>query len=100
MLLPWCNLVTKSKSSFQWCTLAFGVVTTSMHVHFIIYSFVDHGLNQTLEYKNVHDIPIYMFCSFFYLCMYLYIHKQNSCRAMKDTINNTGCKSPWPSGLQ
>ena len=25
----WCNLVTKSKSSCQWCTLAFGAVTLS-----------------------------------------------------------------------
>ena len=59
---------------------------------------VDRGLNQILEYKNVHDIPIYKFYSFICLCMYLYIHKQNSCRAMKNTINNTGCKSPRPSG--
>ena len=59
---------------------------------------VGHGLNQILEYKNVHDKPIYMFYRFFCLCMYLYIHKQNSYRAMKDTINNTECKSPLPSG--
>ena len=25
-----------------------------MHLHFIIYCFIDHGLNQILEYKNVH----------------------------------------------
>ena len=51
-------------------------------------------LNQILEYKNVHDIPIYMSISFVCLCMYLHIHKHNSCRAMKHTINNIGCKSP------
>ena len=68
-----------------------------MHVHsfhnlpFSICS-VDHGLNQILEYKNIRDI--YMFYSFFCLCRYLYIHKQNSCRAMKHTISNTGCNSP------
>ena len=37
---------------------------------FSIYS-VDHRLNHILEYKNVRDITIYMFCSFFCLCMYL-----------------------------
>ena len=75
--------------------------STSMHVHSIIYFFSInsvYGLNQILEYKNVHDIPIYMFYSFFCLCVYLHIHKQNSCRAMKDTVNNTRCKFPWPSG--
>ena len=39
---------------------------------------VGHGLNQILEYKNVRDISICMFYSFFSLCMYLYIYKQNS----------------------
>ena len=71
-----------------------------MHVHFIIYCFIDHELNQILEYKNVHDIHVaYPFTCFTvsFACEYIYIghvHKQNSCRAMKDTINNTGCKSP------
>ena len=65
--------------------------------HNLLFSicFVDHGLNQILElYKNVRDIPIYRFYSFVYLCMYLYIHKQNSRRAMKNTVSNIGCKSP------
>ena len=64
--------------------------STFHNLLFLICS-VDHGLSQILEYKNVRDIPIYMFYSFFCLCMYLYIHKQNSRRAIKDTINNTGC---------
>ena len=57
-----------------------------------------HGLNQIVEYKNIRDISIYTFYSFFCLCMYLYIHTQNSCRAMKNTINSIGCKSPLPCG--
>ena len=71
----------------------FEEICTSMHVHFIIFCFVYHGLNQILEYKDIPDIPSYLFYSFVCLCMYLYIHKQNSCRAMKDTINNIGCKT-------
>ena len=47
----------------------------SMHVHFIIYRFVDHVLNKMLEYNNVHDIA-YPFTSFtcFTVCFFLLVH--------------------------
>ena len=40
----------------------FEEICTSAHVHFIICCFVDHGLNQILEYKNVHDIAYPFTC--------------------------------------
>ena len=33
----WCNLVTKSKSSYQWCTLAFGAVITMSESHILTF---------------------------------------------------------------
>ena len=36
---------------------------------------VDHGLNQILEYKNLRDIPIYMFYSFF-LLVHVFVYSQ------------------------
>ena len=58
------------------------------------------GLNQILEYKNVNDIPIYMFYSFFCLYMYFHIFKQNSCRAIKGArwlsgrVSDSGARGP------
>ena len=40
----------------------FEEICISMHVHFIIYCFVDHGRSQILEYKNVHDIAYPFTC--------------------------------------
>ena len=60
----------------SWAGEVLGRCTRKPRKSWLSYPVTFHGLNQILEYKNVRDIPIYMFYSFFCLCMYLYIQNR------------------------